>query len=75
MTSKTVNVDFCLPEFSATKFMMWKWHVDKSTDGRYDMILGRDLLIELGLDIKYYETVIIGGEGPYEIFVLHPWLT
>ena len=28
-TSKKVNVDFCLPEFSATKIVSWKCHVDK----------------------------------------------
>ena len=30
------------------------------------MILGRDLLISLGLDLKFSENIIIGGEGPYE---------
>ena len=38
----------------------------KSTNGKYDMILGRDLLTELGLDFKFTENFIIGGEGPYE---------
>ena len=65
-TSKKVNVDFCLPEFSATKIVTWKYHVDKYTNGRYDIILGRYLLTALGLDIKFSENVIIGGEGPYE---------
>ena len=30
------------------------------------MILGRDLLTALGLDLKFSEDIIIGGEGPYE---------
>ena len=30
------------------------------------MILGRDLLIALGMDIKFSEGIIIGGETPYE---------
>ena len=30
------------------------------------MILGGDLLIALGLDIKFSEKVIIGGEGTFE---------
>ena len=30
------------------------------------MILGRDLLIALILDLKFSENVIIYGEGPYE---------
>ena len=65
-TSRKVNLDFFLPEFSATKIMKWKCHVDEYTKGRYYMILGRDLLTALGLDLKLSENVIIGGEGPYE---------
>ena len=30
------------------------------------MILGRELPIALGLDLKVYKSIIIGGEGPYE---------
>ena len=30
------------------------------------MILGRDLLSELGLDLKLSEIIIIGGDGPHE---------
>ena len=32
------------------------------------LILGRDLLTALGLDLNFSENVIIGGEGPYEVF-------
>ena len=28
-TSKKVNTDFCLPELSATKIVLWTFHVDK----------------------------------------------
>ena len=66
ITSKRVKIDFCLPDFSATKIVTWKCHVEKSTKGRYNMILGRDLLISLGLDLKFSENVIIFIEGPYE---------
>ena len=65
MTSKKVNIDFFSPEFSATNIVMWKYHVDKYTNGRYDMILGRDILTALGLDIKLSENVIIGREVTY----------
>ena len=65
MTSKNVNVDFCLPEFSATKTVTWKCHVDESTNVRYDMILGRDLLTALGLNLKFYDNIIIGRKVPY----------
>ena len=30
------------------------------------MILGGDLIIALGLDIKFSENIMIGGDGPYE---------
>ena len=46
--------------------MMWKCHVDEPAEGRYDMILGRDVLTSLGLDVKVSECVIIGIYGPYE---------
>ena len=45
---------------------MWKFHTDESINSGYDMILVRDLLTELGLDIKFSDNVIVGGEGPYE---------
>ena len=55
-----------LPEFSATKIVMRKCHVDEYTNSIYDMILGRYLLTALGLDLKFSENTIIVGEGPYE---------
>ena len=53
-TSTNVNV-----EFGATKIVTWKCHVAKSANSRYDMILGRYLLTALGLDIKFYENIIV----------------
>ena len=67
-TSKKVNLDFCLPEFSATKIVTWECHIRESTNSRYDMILGRDLLTALVMDLKFSDNIIIGGEGPYEQF-------
>ena len=63
-TSKKVNIDFFLPEFSGTNIVTWKFHIDKSTNSIYDTILGRDLITPLGLDLKFYDNVIIGGEVP-----------
>ena len=53
MTSMKVSVDFCLPEFSATKIVSCTCHMDSYTNSRYNMIQGRDLLTALGLDIKF----------------------
>ena len=36
-----VNIDFTLPELSATKTVTWNFHVDDSAKGRYNIILGR----------------------------------
>ena len=41
-------------------------HVDDSAKGRYNMILGRNLLTTLGLDIKFSDRVIVGVERLYE---------
>ena len=38
----------------------------KKTNSRYYKILGRNLLTALGLDLKFSEDIIMGGEGPYE---------
>ena len=65
-TSQKENVEFCLPEFSAAKILSWKCHVDSSTNSRYNMILGRDLLTDLGLGLKFSEKIIVGGDGPYK---------
>ena len=44
----------------------WKCHNDEYNTGRYDIILGRDLLTVLGLDLKFSENVIIVREVPYK---------
>ena len=40
--------------------------MDNQTNSRYDIILGRDLLNALGLDLNFSSNIIIGGDGPYE---------
>ena len=52
-TSLKLKVDFCLPELSTTKIVSWEYHVDNKNSSRYDMILDRDLLIALGMDLKF----------------------
>ena len=50
-TNLKVNIYFTLHELSATKTMTWNCHVGDSSKGRYDLILGRYLLMELRLNI------------------------
>ena len=52
-TNMKVEIDLTSPEFSATKIMTWDCNVDEYAKGRYDMILGRDIWIELVLNLKF----------------------
>ena len=45
---------FFLTGIYCEKIVTWKCHVDESTNGRYNMILGRDLLTALVMDLKFY---------------------
>ena len=65
-TNHKVKVDFTLPALSATNFVTWECHVNESVKGRYDMILGQYLLIELGLNLKLSEHVIESDDGPFK---------
>ena len=51
-----------LPEFSMSKIIQWVCHEDTSTlrrDAQYDMIIGADLLSELGIEINFNTQRII----------------
>ena len=64
-TSNKVNIEFFLPEYTAIETVTWKCHVVDSTKCIYDMIVGRDLLTALGLDLKFSDSIIVGGKGSY----------
>ena len=64
-TNLKVKVDLTLPALSVTDVMMWRCNVDDSDKGSYNMILGLDLLTELGLNLKFSEHVIEAGDGPF----------
>ena len=46
----------------------WKCHLDDSTKGRYDLILRRGLLTELGLNFKFSEHIIEADDGPFKVY-------
>ena len=54
-TSSKVKCIFSLPEFHEKKEITWKMYVDESDDEhcKYDMIIGRDLLTELGMEFSF----------------------
>ena len=59
---KTTNceavVHFCLPEFSETKVIHWNFTVASSDEIGYDMIIGRDIMNGLGIDLLFSERVV-----------------
>ena len=63
-TNLQVKIYFTLPELSATKIVMWDYHVDESAMSRYKMILGRDILTSLRLNIKLSGNVIKADDVP-----------
>ena len=46
--------------------MTCNFHVNDSSKGRYDMILGRDILTALGLNLKLCDHVIEADDGTFK---------
>jgi hypothetical protein len=59
-TTKAIcKIKFSLPEFFENRTIDWTEHVDDSkTDQRYDMIIGRDLLEELGMSLDFGQHIV-----------------
>ena len=51
-TKSTVKAQFIMPELHDNRMIEWKIHVTKPM-GAYDMIIGRDILEDLGIDIRF----------------------
>ena len=60
------TLDFTLPALSATNFVTWKCHGYDSAKGGYNIILGRDILTGLVLNLKRSEHVIKNDNGPFK---------
>jgi hypothetical protein len=61
MTRRKAKANFHLPEFSLTKSISWICHVDQITDpghALYDMIIGSNLMEELGIYLLYSQSVM-----------------
>ena len=55
-TKQKAIINFKLPEFSNSRDITWKAHVDDTTTSskaKYDMIIGNDLMQQLGLEISF----------------------
>ena len=57
-------MDSTLPELSATNVVTWIFYLDDFSKSRSDIILGRDILTELGLNLKLSWHVIEADDGP-----------
>ena len=65
-TNQKVYINLCLLEFSSTKILIWEFHVDDLTKSRCDIILGRDITMDLVLDLKYSKHIIAESYGKYK---------
>ena len=65
-TKHIAKVQFTLPQFSTSKIITWKCAIDESDSPDsgigYDMIIGRDLLNELGIDLSFKTKTISWDE-------------
>ena len=52
-----MKVQFKLPEFHDTRAVKWDFHVTSQSMG-YGIILGRNLMVELGLEIDFKDLVL-----------------
>lgn len=59
-TTRKCKMTFVLPEFHPDREITWQAYVDESTEptNRYDMIIGRDLLKELGIDFLFSQELM-----------------
>jgi len=64
-TSQKVKAQFSMPELHNDHLIEWNMHVTKSL-GSYDMIIGRDILKFLQIDLRFSDEVIVwdGAEMP-----------
>jgi hypothetical protein len=60
VTDKTELVTFSLPEFNLKKRISWMFHVDDNSkaSNTYDMIMGQDLLGELGIILNFNDHTV-----------------
>ena len=61
--TRVSEMQFTLPEFSENRRVQWKFHVLPETSSLpYDVIMGRDLMRNLAMDVLYSEGVIVWDE-------------
>ena len=56
-TTRQCQATFTIPELHDNRLIAWDVHVTQDL-GAYDMIIGRDILLDLGIDIKFSDQSI-----------------
>ena len=57
-TNKIAKIHFTLPKFFESKIIEWQAHLFPKGNNNYEMIIGRDLLTTLGIDISFSQQVM-----------------
>ncbi len=53
MVNQEADIQLMLPEFYQDRVLSWKVNVTDQNLGNYDMIIGRDLMEEIGMNIQF----------------------
>jgi len=61
-TSRKVKAQFTTPELHYDRLIEWNMHVTKSL-GPHDMIIGRDILKFLQINLRFSDEVVVWGEA------------
>ena len=63
LSKNAVEMEFTLNEFSESRRVRWKFHVlPENSKLPYDMIIGRDLMRKLKMDVLYSDNVVTWDE-------------
>ena len=52
-TEYELEIHFSLPEFSDSKMIHWNFSVADASKIGYDMVIGRDLMTAIGMDMSF----------------------